>query len=50
MRKMEKVPISLGKQGSEEIPQSENAENAQNADMKTRKIQCHAKGAQQRGA
>ena len=41
MRKMRKVPLTLEKQGSEEIPKSENtenAENAENADTKTRKM------------
>ena len=39
---MRKVPLTPEKQGSEEIPQSknaENAENAENADTKTRKMQ-----------
>ena len=35
MRKMRKVPLTPEKQGSEEIPQSKNAENA---DTKTRKM------------
>ena len=38
---MRKVPLTPEKQGSEEIPQSknaENAENAENADTKTRKM------------
>ena len=38
MRKMRNVPLTPEKQWSEEIPQSKNAENAANADTKTRKI------------
>ena len=35
---MRKVPLTPEKQGSEEIPQSKNAENTENADTKTRKM------------
>ena len=38
MRKMRKVPLTPEKQGSEEIPWSEKAENTENADTKTRKM------------
>ena len=38
MRTMRKVPLNPEKQGSEEVPQSENAENVENADTKTRKM------------
>ena len=35
LRKMRKVPLTPEKYGCEEIPQSKNAENAENADTKT---------------
>ena len=38
MRKMRKDPLTPEKHGSEEIPPSKLAENAENADTKTRKI------------
>ena len=43
MRKMRTAPLTLQKQGSEETPQNENAETAENADMKTRKISRKAR-------
>ena len=47
MRQMRKAPLTPEKQGSEEIPQSqnaENAENAENADTKTRKMRTRKRG------